>query len=90
MPMRPSRAESPGAVLAVADTLATETGPAVVRKAVRPRALDDLPENAGKILFVIWTVDARHVLIRGPDRLALDVVCEPVRVCLEEVFRRSV
>ncbi len=78
------------AVLAVADALAPQPAPAIVGDSLGVRALDDLAENAGDVLFVVGTVDTGDVEIARSVRLARGVRGKPVGMGLVERFMGAV
>src|SRR6266850_4470786 len=84
------RAKLAVAIRTVANALPAHSGPTVVGKPIRMRALDNLSQNAGKIFIVIGAVDARDVLVRGSIRFSVDVAREPIGARLEEIFSGAV
>ena len=74
------------AVPAIADAIAAEAAPTVIRESFRLRALDDLAHDARKILIVISAVDAADVLVGGAVRRPGRVHGEPVRMLMVELL----
>ena len=73
-------------MLAIADAAAIQAAPTVVGDALGVRALDDLAQHVRQVLLVVRAVDARHVEVAGPVRLAGGVHGEPVGMRLVERF----
>jgi len=74
---------STGIMGAVADAVAPQAAPAVVRKAFRMVASRDLAQDRRDVLAIVRAVDAGHVQIAVAVRLARGVAGEPVGMRLE-------
>src|ERR1039458_1604998 len=77
-------------IIAVADVVALQAVPIVVRDSIRVRALDDFAEHGRNVFVVIRTVDARDVEAGVPIRLAAGVQGEPIRVRAIKVLMRAI
>src|ERR1039458_1343181 len=76
-------------IFAVADAVALQAVPVVVRDSIRVRALDDFAEHGRKVFVVIRAVDARDVEAGVPIRLAAGAQGEPIRVSAIKVLMRA-
>src|SRR5260370_1360596 len=63
-------AELSSAVFAIADAVTRQAAPTVIAEPFRMRAVDDFPQDAGKVLVIVSAVDAGDILIGFPIRLA--------------------
>src|SRR5262249_20589093 len=58
--------ELASAVIAIADTLASESAPTVIGETFGMAALDDFPHDVRHVFIVIAAVDASDVFVIGP------------------------